>query len=379
MRVWTAREINIPEKVEAAWEKLSRGLSQSVPSLNEYKKTSLAAGQSMRLIIVEGDQEIRTLAPFFLSRREKRYNLGERRLLNLPIRCMASFRQTFLGDVGPKALQLIFDEIARSKESHMVDLGELELTSPLSKSVASLDWSWSRTSPSRKPSMHWFIDLPSTFDEYLSLLSSKSRKRIRRDMRIFDERLAGTWSLLKDENEVFQFLEAGEAVSRRTYQWNLGQRLVNDKATRDSYIEKARSGILRCHLLMANGKPCAFSRGTIRNRVYLYETPGFDPELAKYSPGVVLMMRVVKDLIEGTDCQIFDFGRGGDSVGYKAKYGTRSVPCKHIELVKWWRPYPFFLLAMQEGLNWVKLIGNMIVGRGKMRQKLKKAIRKYGN
>lgn len=366
------------DKVEGAWEKLSGSSGDPASSFSEYKKAVSAEGADMRLFVVENQGSIVAIAPFTLAKGQKHFCLGERRILSLPLRRLTLFNGTVLGDPDTETLRTIFAKVGCTKGFDLVDLGELEIGSALHEMVHALDRSWICTSPTTNPSIHWYIDLPSSFDEYLELLSPKTRKRVRRDIRIFDTRLEGDFRIFEDEAEVEEFLDIGESISRLTYQWNVGQRLVNDEPTRRAYVDMAKEGVLRCHLLFAHGNPCAFSRGSIRGGVYLYETPGFDPQYAKESPGIVLQGKVIKDLIERTDCRIFDFGQGGDLVGYKAKYGTRSVSCRHTELARLRQPYALFLVATQELLKLTKYLGKKIVGEGRVKQKLKMALRRYG-
>jgi len=175
------------------------------------------------------------------------------------------------------------------------------------------------------------------------------------------------------------FLRDSESISRLTYQWNVGDRLFNDEATRRLYIQRATSGHLRCYSLYASGKPCAFLRGEFVGGVYHYETPGYDPQYSKLSPGLVLLMWAIRDLIEETSCKIFDFGGGGDAVGYKAKFGNTGLNCDDVELGRWSRPYSVAIMAIQEGLNVAKNLANWILGESKIRQRIKHAIRKYGD
>jgi Acetyltransferase (GNAT) domain len=90
------------------------------------------------------------------------------------------------------------------------------------------------------------------------------------------------------------------------------------------YIHRATNGRLRCYIVYASGTPCAYLRGEFIDDTYYYETPGFDPQYSKLSPGLVLLVWAIRDLIEQTSCKNFDFGHGGDTWGYKSKFGNTS-------------------------------------------------------
>jgi len=143
-------------------------------------------------------------------------------------------------------------------------------------------------------------------------------------------------------------------------------------------VRLAEQGRLICHMLYVNGEPCAFSRGEMNGSTYHYETPGFVIDFHRYSPGIVLLIWTIKDLIENRSCTLFDFGAGGDDDGYKARFGTLPVRCKDLQFAPIWRPYSAAFLLMNFALSAAKNAASRLIGSGVMRQRLKKAIRATG-
>jgi CelD/BcsL family acetyltransferase involved in cellulose biosynthesis len=137
----------------------------------------------------------------------------------------------------------------------------------------------------------------------------------------------------------------------------------------------ARSGKLRCYLLHIEGVPCAFVRGTLVDGIYNYETPGYLPEYAKWSPGTVLLMLVIKDLIESAKCKIFDFGAGGDNVGYKSKFGNIAMPSETLLICHRKAMRPALIAIAQQTLIAVKNLADRNIGNGKLRRKIRSAMR----
>jgi hypothetical protein len=82
----------------------------------------------------------------------------------------------------------------------------------------------------------------------------------------------------------------------------------------------------RCAVIFffVENKPCAFGWGELAYKRFVFQQTGYDPDYRKLSPGTALMMRMIRDLIEHTDCEVFDFLWGGDE-GYKSRLGTVSV------------------------------------------------------
>jgi hypothetical protein len=89
------------------------------------------------------------------------------------------------------------------------------------------------------------------------------------------------------------------------------------------------------------------------------------------------MMWTIRDLIEHTDCTLFDFGAGGDHFGYKARFGTLAVPCVALQFGRLTRPYSAVLVSAQAVLSWVKDLLSAVIGHGPLRQRLKRRIRVY--
>ena len=90
-------------------------------------------------------------------------------------------------------------------------------------------------------------------------------------------------------------------------------------------------------------------------------------------------MWAIRDLIEQTNCKLFDFGAGGDATGYKSTFGNFSFTCRDVEMGSWSNPYSVAIMALQEGLNLSKNIATWFFGQGNLTRRIKKAIRRYGD
>jgi CelD/BcsL family acetyltransferase involved in cellulose biosynthesis len=78
----------------------------------------------------------------------------------------------------------------------------------------------------------------------------------------------------------------------------------------------ASRGWLRLHLMRAEGRiVSALYCYCYRDRYYYY-LGGFEPNLARYSPGTVLTAHAVRTAID-EGCSIFDFLRGGETYKYR--------------------------------------------------------------
>lgn len=94
----------------------------------------------------------------------------------------------------------------------------------------------------------------------------------------------------------------------------------------------ASRGLLRSYLLRCNGKSIAYVFGYQYERVYHYVEIGYDPAVAEWSPGSVLLYLLVKDLIEGGGIGTLYFGFGESF--YKKCFGNSTFPSTTVWLLR---------------------------------------------
>jgi hypothetical protein len=90
------------------------------------------------------------------------------------------------------------------------------------------------------------------------------------------------------------------------------------------------------------------------------------------------MMWAIRDLIENTNCKLFDFGTGGSDHDYKSQFGNLSIDCTRLEIARWYRPYSALLISIQEALSFTKNATSLLLRNEALRRRLKNAIRQYG-
>lgn len=367
------------EKLRAAWADIGSQGASRAGSHEDYRNLLDCAPNhdAMCLVVLRENGTIVTLAPFVLSHGKKAYDLGSHPLFSLPVRRMSLMNDCLVGRSDSGQMRRVFEALARRGGFDLVSFDEHELDGPFMRSLkdALTDSPWRWVNPFHKTSVHWFIDLPSSFEAYMAALSPKTRQTLRRKLGKFDKEHNGRVRLVTDPEDVEWFLTVGEKISRMTYQWKVGQRLCFDEPTLRTYLSNAKAGTLRCFVLMMGDEPCAFLRGNIRDGVYDFETPGYNPIHEKASPGTVLLLRVVEDLIANTECRVFDFGIGGDYVGYKKVLGNRSYDAVFVEVARRWGAYPMLLFGIQDALNMAKRCGNALLKQSRLKRLLKKRLR----
>ena len=172
---------------------------------------------------------------------------------------------------------------------------------------------------------HHTIELPGTFEEYLAKFSGKTRKTLRRRIKALTEHGGGALELKRIESpdQVEFFVSAAAQVAPRSWQRHeVGTRVSDTPAFRKQVGDLAARGLLRSYVLSCGGEPCALALGHQFSSTYHYLEPLYDESLARFSPGTVLLCRILQDLISHRPPRRFDFGTG--DMPYKRHFGNRQ-------------------------------------------------------
>lgn len=364
------------DAIEGAWEHLSQQELKYVPSFSELRHHLQTSDLKFRVLVAVDNSQITAVACFIYHDTNKSYEIATRRLFSLPVKELSLFGSCVLGQPSEDIIRKFFQLIIAELRFDIINLGRILVDTPLYNAVTSLRHGTVASRVTRKIQPWWLIRLPRSFDEYLASLSATTRRSFARDGR-HCEKEAPDFRVMQRPEDVEKFLLDAEKISRLTYQWGLGYGTRNDEHTQRRLIRLAKNGLLRCYILYLRGAPCAFGWGELVHRTFVFEQTGYDPQYRKVSPGTALILRMIRDLIENTDCEIFDFKWGGDD-GYKARFGNVSFSCVAIQLAQIYRPYSLLIVALDEMLNLFKKVAGSIIEHGAVKRRLRTVLRRYG-
>lgn len=169
-------------------------------------------------------------------------------------------------------------------------------------------------------------DIRAGFDAYLGSLSAKSRQSMNRSMRRFEAHFEGRFSFKASSSppEVTEFLDAIEAVSKRTYQGRmLGLAITREGHIGNRAIEGARRGYTRCYLLTVNEEPIAWRIGFQSGDVFCSHHIGYDPDFEDWHPGVLMHLYSIRHMTEALeDVSVLDLLYGDND--FKRRASNRS-------------------------------------------------------
>ena len=209
-----------------------------------------------------------------------------------------------------------------AREHHAIFLmvEDLERHDPLFAAAESLQQDGFRLFSPTGLQQRLKIEFPPTPTDYWAKFSSKSRNTFKRK-----QKKIGTTRLVRitEPTQIAEFLEAAHTISQRTWQSEkLGLRIHNNDAELRFFTTLATQQSLRSYLLFVDDKPAAFLIGTQHNGLFSYEEVGYDRDFADRSPGQVLLVQVLEDLVGDNPPRVFDFG--GGTADYKQLFATTA-------------------------------------------------------
>ncbi len=176
-----------------------------------------------------------------------------------------------------------------------------------------------------------FVELPATFESYLSLLSKKFRKntvyadrRLRREFD-YEERHYKKKDEIREAMTLFFQLHQDRWRKKRLTGLFLGRR--NREFHDDLSGRLGSTDRLILSVSYINGEPAAAFYGFQHGQRYAYYLGGFDPALAKYSVSSVLIYNLLKEA-SSKGIEVFDFLRGREP--YKLRWGAQEKPLYRV-------------------------------------------------
>jgi CelD/BcsL family acetyltransferase involved in cellulose biosynthesis len=229
------------------------------------------------------------------------------------------------------------------------------------------------------PSAHWLIRLPESFEAYVSKFGGKTRRKLTYAARKLEQEAGGAIHVecIRAREDVPRFVRAVQTLSERSWQGTrLGQVVRATSEQIDALSLQAERGWLRSYLLSCKGEPVAFVLGSQEGGVYYYERIGYDPKWADFSPGKVLLLRLLEDLFKphtGAERpRWLDFGSGDSE--YKQLFGNEQYAEAHVYLVRK-TPYMTAALSVHAGLNRVESTARKLLVRYGLREKVRHLLR----
>ena len=227
--------------------------------------------------------------------------------------------------VSPGYEAVFFDLLLRSLEDqscNALELWSLVETSPTLTYLPDMARERGYEVVVEKEDVTSGIELPTTWDDYLAVLSKKDRHELRRKFRRLDSSVNWSWYSIVDQGQVADRL--GEFISL----------MRQSRADKDEYMtlerelffqritqRMAQQGALKLFFLEVDGQAVATSLCFDYASSRLLYNSGYNPEFGYYSVGLLLNALCLKEAIEQGK-SYFDFLRGPEP--YKQHLGGQQ-------------------------------------------------------
>jgi CelD/BcsL family acetyltransferase involved in cellulose biosynthesis len=218
---------------------------------------------------------------------------------------------------------------AREQRATYLLIEDLERSDPLFAAAESLARDGFRLFSPTGLQERLKIEFPPSPADYWAKFSSKTRNTFKRK-----QKKIGATRLVRvtEPEQVGDFLVTAHEISKRTWQSDqLGLRIQNNDTELRFFTVLATQRSLRSYLLFVDEQPAAFLFGTQHKGLFSYEEVGYAREFADRSPGQVLLLQVLEDLLKDAPPRVFDFG--GGAADYKQLFATSASTSGSVWLV----------------------------------------------
>jgi CelD/BcsL family acetyltransferase involved in cellulose biosynthesis len=175
-----------------------------------------------------------------------------------------------------------------------------------------------------KNNLHWWSDLPASYETFLKKINAKHRAQLRSKERKLTEYCGGTIQIriFRTPDEAPLFGTIADKIAQTTYLRGLGGGFSNNEEMRNRLDLAASRGWMQGYVLYANELPCAFWLGTLYRQVFYLEYTGFDSAFKDFAAGQILFIKMIEHLCTAGGIRGIDFGFG--DAEYKQRYGDRN-------------------------------------------------------
>ncbi|MBA7679599.1 hypothetical protein ES703_87898 [subsurface metagenome] len=174
------------------------------------------------------------------------------------------------------------------------------------------------------------LDLPTTWEEYLGMLTAKQRHEIKRKLRRLGEMGEVNYRIIEDSEavpdaiDIFLRLFRESREDKKIFMTVQRESFFRSMAKAMTQARLLKSGILELDVLPVAAIMCF----DYNNTMYLYNS-GYDPQYSSLSIGLISKVLCIKDSIE-RGRRKFDFLKGGEQ--YKYHLGGREVPLFNCQI-----------------------------------------------
>lgn len=361
---WEIKVAKSFEEVEAIrdiWIQMQR--EESLSSLNTDIDRYLAIVESLKetvrpyIFVLYCNNAASAIVIGRLETRRIKCRIGYATIFKPSLRCLTIVYGGILGKPSEQVSVKIVHELMNILKLGDIDtvfFNQLRIDSPLYRLIRKMpNFLYRSHWPVVEP--HWQTHLPDNIEKFYKDMSGSRKRYLRRYSRALEKAGSGPVEMVcyRSEDKLDRVISIASEISSKTYKRALNVGFRDDYLTRSLLTKAAKQGNVRAYVLYAGSVPCAFEYGVEYGNYFFPEHIGYDPQFKSCSPGTVLFIKVVEDLIENSNVRVFDYGFG--AAGYKERFGTKSWPEASVYIFAP-RLYPVIVNILQSVVGGVDAI-----------------------
>lgn len=187
----------------------------------------------------------------------------------------------------------------------------------------------------RQSYTRYHVDLSMPFETWFAGLSGNARSGLKRKAKKLAAANGGTLDVERfaGPEGLERFHAEARALSAKTYQERLMDAgLPDTPAFRREMLARGAADTVRAWLLRVGGVPVAYLYCPAVGDTLIYNRLGHDPAWAEHSPGAVLQVEALRDLMGERRFAWFDFTEGEGR--HKRQFASGGAPCVDLLLLR---------------------------------------------
>jgi hypothetical protein len=362
--IFTAKTLAEVESFRPLWEKLQNEETFPVPNadIDRYITIIEPLQESVQphIILLRHNGQTEAMVIGRVEMTKLNCRIGYKTLLRPTLKCLTIVYGGLVGKFTDDALCVLLQELLRTlskKEVDVVLFNQLRTDSSAYQLVRTKPGFFCRDHFS-VVDPHWQTKLLSK-EMFFTATRRRYLKRYIKDLeKVYGEPIEVV--CYRSPNDITRIINEVSEISKMTYKHAMNVGFKDDLKTKSILELAAKQGRLRAYVLYAAHRPLAFECGIEYNQVFFPEYNGYDPEARSCSPGTVLFLKVLEDLMGNTAIRIFDYG-SGEAI-YKERFGTDSWPESTVYIFAP-RLYPILVNILQSSVTGLSLTLEYILNR----------------
>ena len=266
-----------------------------------------------------------------------RYRVARRQFANANLRCVELLGGRTLGASDGAALERIVNGVFQQfRDVDGIYLKSVPDDAALWATLQANGWRVGAAHayrPDGERAFH-YAEFPASFEGYLGEFRKKQRYNLKRQVRLMAEANGNAlvMDLIDRPGQIDGFLADIQAITANSWKADLEEPAPDLASQPDVLRAVAAAGLLRGYVLRAAGKPAAYALGYRFENIYHYANIAYDKDFATQSPGAVLLLMMIEDLIDKAQIKYMNFGI--TDANYKRVFGNRHIKDASVVILR---------------------------------------------